>query len=195
MRIVVDRADRKDERTDHLLSTRTLNHPCDFDVGCSIVHRIRERETADAVGRERAEGKLHEFRACRFPSDETKAGRKKLQRSCGARFCHAPYALPRVFLLVAHGHAHMGACREVDRLEAAAFHCGRYRECLGCINAKSAPKALVAVAQRRLDELDRCHRLVVRLHANKRLAEFHGSPVLHKMCDNGAGNASAYRIH
>ena len=83
--------------------------------------------------------------------------RKPVDMNCSGVFgvaCgHEPDALPRIFLLVAHRHAHVGRGREVDGLEADAIHHRCDGERAGGVDAGGAPQALVAVAQAGLDEL------------------------------------------
>ncbi len=92
-----------------------------------------------------------------FPGDEAEAGGKELQRRVLAYLRHTADPLPRILLLVAHRHAHMGGGGEVDSLVARTLHgrgdCQRF----GRIHAQRSPQALIAIAETGFDYADSGH--------------------------------------
>src|SRR5690606_16002620 len=158
VRVVVDRADRIDQRSNHLLAAAALDQPRNVDVRGRIVHRIGQRETADAIARQRAERQFHELRRSRLPSDEAEAGGEELQRGVPADLRHRPDPLPRVLLLVAYGHPHVGRGGEVDGPITGALHHRGNGKGVSGRDSECAPQTLVAVAKRGFDDLDVRHR-------------------------------------
>ena len=81
--VVVNRAQRKDQRADDVFAPGGLDHARAGDVRIRVVHRIGQRESAYSILDERLESERHELGTGRFPGDKTKARGEELQRRFG----------------------------------------------------------------------------------------------------------------
>src|SRR5688572_2603334 len=70
---------------------------------------------------------------------------------------HEPDTLPGVFFVEAHGHTHVRARCEIERMKSHAFDDRSDLKNLGRVQAGGAPQALIAIPYRYDDELDVSH--------------------------------------
>src|SRR6185312_11283011 len=151
----VHRADRVGQPDDDLLDALLAGDPGAAAQRLGVVRRLRELEAPDAVADDAAEGEPHHVLVARLPGDEPHPGRDEAQERAGGRGTHQPDQLPRVLAVEPHGDRHVRAGSEVERVEADALEGGGDREGLARREAGRAPEALVPVAGRGVDDLDR----------------------------------------
>jgi hypothetical protein len=113
--VVVDRADRVDQRPDDLAPPGAPDHPRRLEQRVPVVHRVQDDEARHAVRDEAVVGELHEVRVDRLPRDEAQPGADELQRRVRHRRVRQADPLPRVLAMGAHGDPHVRAGREVER--------------------------------------------------------------------------------
>ena len=166
VRVRMHGADRVGQPDDDLLDALLARHPRDATQRLRVVGGLGELEAADAVADDAPEREAHHLLVARLPRDEAHARRDEVEERVRHRGAHQPDQLPRVLAVEAHGDRHVRARREVERVEADALHRRRDREDVARGQARRAPEALVAVARRRVDDLDACGS---RLHAEERL--------------------------
>ena len=147
-------ADRVGEPDHDLLDAFLAGHPGDAAERLGIVGRLGELEAPDPVAYDAAEGEPHDVLVARLPGDEAHPGRDEVEQRVGHRRPHQSDQLPRVLAMEAHRHRHVRARREVERVEADALERRRDRQDVACGQAGGAPEALVAVARRRVDDVD-----------------------------------------
>src|SRR5439155_6240961 len=114
------------------------------------------------------EGQGHEIGARGLPRNEAESGRQELERSGRTGRRHQADALPWILLLVTHRDAHMSRGREVDGGIAGTVHHRRDRERARGVYAERTPQALVAVAQRSLNQADRGHQAAALVRSRNR---------------------------
>ena len=173
-------ADRVGQPDDDLLDPLLASHRGQPPDARRVVGGIGDLQPADAVARDEPEGEAHHVLAGRHPGDEAHPGRDHPQRRVGHGRAHPADALPRVLLVKADRDRHVGARGEVERVVADLVEHRRDRQHVRGRQAGGALQALVAVARRRVDELDRAgHRVgalssqlvVTRAAAEVRVAE------------------------
>ena len=154
VRVRVHGADRVRQPDDDLLDALLARHPRGAAERLRVVGRLGELEAADAVADDAPEREPHHVLVARLPGDEAHAGRDEVEERVRHRRAHQPDQLPRVLAVEAHGDRHVRARREVERMEADALQRRRDREDVVRREAGRAPEALVAVARRRVDDVD-----------------------------------------
>src|SRR5581483_11296784 len=155
VRIRVHGAEGVREPDDDLLDPLLARDARHTPERSGIVRRLRELETADAVANDAAEGEAHHVLVARLPGDEAHARGDEVEGRLRQRRPHEADQLPWVLAMEPDGDGHVRARREVERMEADRLHRRRNCKDLAGGEAGGAPEALVAVARRRVDDLDR----------------------------------------
>ena len=148
------RADRVGQRDRDLLDALLPGDHGNSPQAAGIVRGVRHLEAANPVANHAAEREPHHLLVDGDPGDETHPRGDEAQGGLRHRGAHEAKPLPRILAMEANGHGHVRARREVHGMEADPIH-GR-SDCHQVVRrqAGGAPQALVAVAGRRVDDLD-----------------------------------------
>ena len=154
IRLVVNRADRIGEREHDLLGAGGAGETRERPERRNVVGRMHDLEAADAVGHHGSERHRQQLVARRLPRYEACAGGEEREH----RFRHCrrnePQPLPRILAVVANRDSEMRARCEVERVKANPVDDRRDGKDVARRKTGSSPKALIAVADGRVDEFD-----------------------------------------
>ncbi len=161
----VDVADRIRQPDHDLLGALGPRHRCQPSQPLRIVRRLGDLDPANPVADAELEREPHHLLVRRHPGDEPHPGRDDAERGARHRGADEAQSLPRILAMEAHGHGHVRARGEVERVVADAVDRRRDREHVGRRQTRRAPQALIAVPHRRVDVPD------VATHASARSSQ------------------------
>ena len=119
-----------------------------------VVGWIGDLDPAQPVADREAVGERHHLLVGGHPGDEAHSGGDHSQRRGGHGGGDEPDPLPRILLVKADRHGHVGAGGEVERVVADPIQRRSDRQHIGRGQAGGAPQALIAVPGGGVDELD-----------------------------------------